>query len=132
MRSVFYCSLTLYVTMAMMVMSERKNCFFEALQELSNLQMMVGKECDIRLYCPNLNGIKDCWKETLECFKAELNVLDFEFDGDSKWEVTQLISNLKERFDVHLSYLSFQLIWIATLMGICTAYSPSGSCGTSL
>ncbi|GCB77263.1 hypothetical protein scyTo_0019976 [Scyliorhinus torazame] len=102
----------------MVAVREERNCFFEAVRDLLNLKTMVGYESDIKLYCPDLDNIKICWKENLQCFNAELNVLTVEFDGGSKQKVTQLIAKLKERFDVHLSYISVHWMESATLMGI--------------
>ncbi|XP_072130873.1 interleukin 15, like [Mobula birostris] len=97
MMSQYYCCLPLCVVMAMA--QGMVGCLNEAIIDLDDLQKIVGGGGDISLYCPDLNFIEFCYKETLRCFKSELFVLGFEFNGVWKQNVSQLISKLSDRLE---------------------------------
>ncbi|XP_078287290.1 interleukin 15, like isoform X1 [Rhinoraja longicauda] len=93
---------------------------------MAALRDMVGNGGDINLYAPDLRDIKlslipflfsntnaltcvllqKCGKETLECFQNELSVLDFEFDGTWKPNVSELIDRLNFSIEYILSHLN--------------------------
>ncbi|XP_072919886.1 interleukin 15, like isoform X2 [Hemitrygon akajei] len=86
MMSQYYCCLPLCVVMAMA--RGTIGCLNEAIIDLVDLR-----------------NIMICGKETLKCFKSELFVLGFEFDGLLKQNVSQLIGSLNEKLDSFISHL---------------------------
>ncbi|XP_072919884.1 interleukin 15, like isoform X1 [Hemitrygon akajei] len=103
MMSQYYCCLPLCVVMAMA--RGTIGCLNEAIIDLVDLRNIMESEGDINLYCPTLEFIEICGKETLKCFKSELFVLGFEFDGLLKQNVSQLIGSLNEKLDSFISHL---------------------------
>ncbi|XP_072405638.1 interleukin-15-like [Chiloscyllium punctatum] len=104
--SVFYCCLALCVMMGVTIGSGSNLFFMEFDVDLSALQQAMENEGDLKLYCPDSYYVKTCQREAMECFREELNVLDFEYDGTLKQNVSDIIVRLKRAFDFHLSHLN--------------------------